>query len=158
MVARLDERTGADQAAAAPARRNDGGRSRVTAVARILLSLWLVGNGVATIASPLAVAESTGTPAGLLLRLAAGQFTLGIFLLSGFMSRVCGLLLAILGAYTGASLGWNATALLYVLFGLYLVLRGGGTWGMDVYVQKMQNRVRERERREAAEAARAEEQ
>jgi hypothetical protein len=28
------------------------------------------------------------------------------------------------------------------LLGLYLMLRGGGAWAMDIYVQKMQDRAR----------------
>jgi hypothetical protein len=29
-----------------------------------------------------------------------------------------------------------------VIAGAYLALRGGGAWAMDIYVQKMQDRVR----------------
>jgi hypothetical protein len=28
--------------------------------------------------------------------------------------------------------------------GVYLALRGGGAWAMDIYVQKMQDRAREK--------------
>ena len=67
---------------------------------------------------------------------------LGIFLLTGFMSRVCGLVLACLGAWQVASYGLGVVPVLEGLIGVHFMLRGGGAWAMDIYVQKMQDRVR----------------
>jgi heme O synthase-like polyprenyltransferase len=61
------------------------------------------------------------------------------------MSRVGGLLLACLEAWLMASFGLGVVPVLLALVGIHLMLSGGGTWAMDIYVQKMQDRVRERE-------------
>jgi hypothetical protein len=124
----------------------DAGRSRVTATLRLLTALWLMGYGLWVFGDP-ARASSTagGAPLGALLPVAGLSFALGCFLLTGFMSRVAGLLLVILSIWQIGRLGMSIAPLLMVLIGGYLVLRGGGAWAMDVYVQKMQDRVRQRE-------------
>ena len=61
------------------------------------------------------------------------------------MSRVAGLLLVILSIWQISTLGVSIAPLIMIAIGGYLVLRGGGAWAMDVYVQKMQDRVRRRE-------------
>jgi threonine/homoserine efflux transporter RhtA len=66
-----------------------------------------------------------------------------MFLLTGFASRVCGLLLACLGAWLLASYGPSIASIAEPPVGVYLMLRGGGAWAMDIYVQKMQDRARQ---------------
>ena len=83
-------------------------------------------------------------PMGSVLLVAAISFTLGGFLLTVFMSRVCGLLLACLEAWQVASFGFSVVPLLLALVGVHLMLSGGGAWAMDIYVQKMQDRVRQK--------------
>ena len=34
--------------------------------------------------------------------------------------------------------------MLLALIGIHLMLSGGGAWAMDIYVQKMQDRVRQK--------------
>jgi hypothetical protein len=80
-----------------------------------------------------------------LLPFAGLSFTLGVFLVTGFMSRVCGLLVACLGAWQLASFGLSVVPVVEALVGVHLMLRGGGAWAMDIYVQKMQDRVRKKE-------------
>ena len=77
-----------------------------------------------------------------LLPVAGLSFTLGVFMLTGFMSRVCGLMLACLAGWQIASFGFNLVQVAEGLIGVHLMLRGGGAWAMDIYVQKMQDRVR----------------
>jgi hypothetical protein len=123
-----------------------GGRSRVTGGVRILLALWLIVSAVITFADPQTARNQSNIEFGALLPLAGLSFTLGVFLLTGFMSRVCGLLLVCIGAWQ-VSLGLWPPAVVEIPVGLYLMLRGGGAWAMDIYVQKMQDRVRQRELR-----------
>ncbi len=124
----------------------DAGRSRVTATLRLLTALWLIGYGLWVFGDPSrASGAAGGASLGALLPLAGLSFALGCFLLTGFMSRVAGLLLAILSIWQITALGVSIAPLLMILIGGYLVLRGGGAWAMDVYVQKMQDRVRRRE-------------
>lgn len=119
------------------------GRSRVSAAIRLALALWLVGSSIGTLANP-GQAAAGGTLARL-LPFAGISFTLGIFLLSGFMSRVGGVLAVVLGCYEWLNLSHSPAAVGLVLAGIYLALRGGGPWAMDVYVERMQARVRARE-------------
>lgn len=121
-----------------------GGHSRVTGAVRLALAVWLLASGVLTIADPQGATERTGASLGALLPLAGLSFTLGVFLLTGFMSRVCGLILIGIGAWQ-LSLGIWLPTVFEIPMGLYLMLRGGGAWAMDIYVQKMQDRVRRRE-------------
>jgi hypothetical protein len=124
----------------------DAGRSRVTATLRLLTALWLMGYGLWVFGDPARASNAAGGAAlGALLPLAGLSFALGFFLLTGFMSRVAGLLLVILSIWQISTLGVSIAPLLLILIGGYLVLRGGGAWAMDVYVQKMQDRVRRRE-------------
>jgi uncharacterized membrane protein len=60
------------------------------------------------------------------------------------MSRVCGLLLVCLGVWQIVSIGVHIAPVLLAVIGLYLMFRGGGAWAMDIYVQKMQDRARQR--------------
>ncbi len=115
--------------------------SKVTGLIRLLLSVWLIGSSVLTFADPQAATAQTGVPLSTLLPIAGLSFTLGVFLLTGFMSRVCGLVLIGLAAWQFSLGGWPV-AIVEALVGLYLMLRGGGAWAMDIYVQKMQDRVR----------------
>jgi hypothetical protein len=125
-------------------KRGDGGRSRVTAVLRLGIAVWLVVSAIATFANPLPALAASPLPEAV-QPLAALEFCLGIFLLTGFMSRVAGLLLILLGAWQVLNLGISLPSFLEVAIGAYLMLRGGGAWAMDIYVQKMQDRVRQRE-------------
>jgi hypothetical protein len=132
------------------ATRADPGRSRATAVVRLVAAAWLIGYGVWVLADPARAAALRGAPIGPLLPLAGLSFGLGCFLLTGFMSRVAGLLLALMAAWEITNLGLAPAPVVLALAGIYLVARGGGTWAMDVYVQKMQDRVRNRQAAERA--------
>ena len=118
--------------------------SRVTGSVRLLAATYLIVTAVFTLADPQRAVVEQGMPMGALLPVAGLSFTLGVFLLTGFMSRVCGLVLACLGAWQTASYGFGVLPLLEGLVGVHLMLRGGGAWAMDIYVQKMQDRARKR--------------
>ena len=126
--------------------------SRVTGLIRVILSVWLIGSSVVTFADPQGATSSTGVPLGTQLPIAGLSFTLGVFLLTGFMSRVCGLVLLGLAAWQ-LSLGLWPVASVEAALGLYLMLRGGGAWAMDIYVQKMQDRVRLKSRLSSPESS-----
>ena len=128
----------------------NAGRSRVTGTIRLLLSVWLLASAVRTLASdPRQAVQEQGLPLAVVLPLAGISFALGAFLLTGFMSRVCGLLLVGIGVWQAASFGLAVLPLVYAVVGAYLALRGGGAWAMDIYVQKMQDRARAKAAAEA---------
>ena len=118
--------------------------SQVTGAIRLILALWLIVSAVLTLADPQRAVSDQAMPMGTVLPLAGLSFTLGVFLLTGFMSRVCGLILVCLGLWQILSIGVSITAVLLAVIGLYLMLRGGGAWAMDIYVQKMQDSARQR--------------
>ena len=118
--------------------------SRVTGTLRLLVAAWLIFVAVRALAAPMQAVEDEGMSMGTLLPVAALSFTLGVFLLTGFMSRVCGLILACLAAWHMASFGFNLLDVAEALVGVHLMLRGGGAWAMDIYVQKMQDRARKK--------------
>jgi uncharacterized membrane protein YphA (DoxX/SURF4 family) len=121
-----------------------GPHSRATGAVRLLAATWLIVSAVRTLADPQQAAADQSLPMSSLLPVAGLSFTVGVFLLTGFMSRVCGLVLACLGAWQLATYGLATVSVLELLVGVYLMLRGGGAWAMDIYVQKMQDRVRAR--------------
>lgn len=121
------------------------GRSRITGTLRLLVAAWLVGSAVRALAAPFQAVDEWHMPMSVVLPVAGISFTLGVFLFTGFMSRVCGLLLACLEGWQVASFGFGIVPLLLALVGIHLMLSGGGAWAMDIYVQKMQDRVRARE-------------
>jgi uncharacterized membrane protein YphA (DoxX/SURF4 family) len=122
------------------------GRSRVTATLRLATALWLIGWGLWVMADPPRASAMTNDASfGALLPAAGLSFALGCFLATGFMSRVAGLLLAGLALWEIGALGPGPAPVALAVIGVYLVLRGGGAWAMDIYVQKMQDRVRRRE-------------
>jgi hypothetical protein len=116
--------------------------SRATGTVRLIVSLWLVASALVTFVDPQRAVADQAMPMGTLLPLAGLSFTLGIFLLTGFMSRVCGLLLVCLGIWQLITFGFTIVPTLLALVGLYFMLRGGGAWAMDIYVQKMQDKAR----------------
>jgi hypothetical protein len=118
--------------------------SRVTGGVRLLLAAWLIFSAVRTLADPQQAVADQGLPLGVLLPLAGLYFALGGFLLTGFMSRVAGLVLLGLGAWQVGSFGLGAMPVVHAVVGLYFMLRGGGAWAMDIYVQKMQDRARQK--------------
>jgi hypothetical protein len=126
-------------------RPGEGGRSRVTAAVRLVAAAWLMGSAFFTLGDPQRVAAERGAPIGMLLPLAGLHFALGVFLLSGFMSRAMGLALVGLALWEVLRLGLATGPLVLAAVGLYVALRGGGAWAMDAYVQAMQERVRRRE-------------
>jgi uncharacterized membrane protein YphA (DoxX/SURF4 family) len=103
-----------------------------------------MASAVITLAEPHQAVERQGLPMGVLLPIAGLSFALGVFLLTGFMSRVIGLVLVGMGIWQVASFGASIAPVVLAIAGLYLALRGGGAWAMDIYVQKMQDRVRQR--------------
>lgn len=133
----------------------DAGRSRVTALARLLLAATLLWTAGQVLNDPAAGAEVRGGRTAVVLPLAGVYFAIGMFLLAGFMSRLAGLFLVFVAIWDLASLGFAALPLVYILAGVYLMVRGGGAWAMDRYVGAMQDRVRQREKRAEAEKAAA---
>ena len=118
--------------------------SRVTGSIRVIAAIYLLATSVIALANPQRAVADQGMPMGILLPVAGLSFALGAFLLTGFMSRVCGLILACLGAFQVASYGLGIVPIVEGLVGVHLMLRGGGAWAMDIYVQKMQDRARGR--------------
>jgi uncharacterized membrane protein YphA (DoxX/SURF4 family) len=118
--------------------------SRATAAIRLLLAVWLLFSAVRTLADPQRAVAEQGLPMGVLLPLAGWYFALGAFLLTGFMSRIAGVVLVGLGVWQVASFGFGVLPLMLAVVGVYFALRGGGAWAMDIYVQKMQDRARRR--------------
>ncbi len=123
---------------------NEKTHSRATGAIRLLLALWLIFAAVRTLADPHQAVADQDLPMGTVLPLAGLYFAVGIFLLTGFMSRVAGLVLVGLGVWQLASFGFAVTPLILLAVGVYLALRGGGAWAMDIYVQKMQDRARKK--------------
>jgi uncharacterized membrane protein YphA (DoxX/SURF4 family) len=121
-----------------------GRRSRVTGVLRLLTAVWLIATGFRALAAPGQAVVEQGLPMAVLLPVAAISFTLGVFLLTGFMSRICGLLLACMQGWLMASFGLAVLPVVLALIGIHLMLSGGGAWAMDIYVQKMQDRARQK--------------
>lgn len=122
----------------------DPGRSRVTGALRLGVAVWLIASAVPTLADPQRVSLEQPDLFGALLRVAGLSFTLGFFLLTGFMSRVAGLVLALLGGWQLANLGFSVLTLVLMALGVHFMLRGGGAWAMDIYVAKMQDRARQK--------------
>lgn len=120
------------------------GHSRATSAVRLVAAVWLVIAAIRALADPWGAVAEQGMSMAVVLPVAGVSFTLGVFLLTGFMSRVCGLVLACLGAWQMATVGFSIVPALEALIGVHLMLRGGGAWAMDIYVQKMQDRVRKR--------------
>lgn len=118
--------------------------SRATGTLRLLTALWLVVVAIRALADPWQAVAEQNVPMSVVLPLAGLSFTLGVFLLTGFMSRVCGLVLACLAGWQIASYGFSVLHVIEGLVGVHLMLRGGGAWAMDIYVQKMQDRVRKK--------------
>jgi len=118
--------------------------SRVTGTIRLIVALWLMASSVWTLADPVRAVQQQGMPMAALLPLAGLSFAVGVFLLTGFMTRVLGLLLVGMGVWHLASFGFAIGPPLLIAAGIYFALRGGGRWAMDIYVQKMQDRVRQR--------------
>ncbi len=123
---------------------NEQLHNRATGAIRLLLALWLMFSAVRTLADPHQAVADQGLPMGIVLPLAGMYFAVGIFLLTGFMSRVMGLVLVGLGVWQLASFGRAVLPTVLLAVGVYLALRGGGAWAMDIYVQKMQDRARKR--------------
>jgi uncharacterized membrane protein YphA (DoxX/SURF4 family) len=110
----------------------------------LVAALWLIVAAIRALADPWQAVAEQGVPMAIVLPVAGVSFTLGVFLLTGFMSRVCGLVLACFGAWQVASFGFNVIPVLEGLIGVHLMLRGGGAWAMDIYVQKMQDQARKK--------------
>jgi hypothetical protein len=116
--------------------------NRATGAIRLLLAVWLIVAAVRTLADPHQAVADQRLPMGVVLPLAGLYFAVGVFLLTGFMSRVAGLVLVGLGVWQLTSFGLSVLPPVLVGVGAYLALRGGGAWAMDIYVQKMQDRAR----------------
>jgi uncharacterized membrane protein YphA (DoxX/SURF4 family) len=116
--------------------------SRATGVVRLLLAGWLIAAAVRTLADPEHAVVEQGQPLGLLLPIAGLSFSLGVFLLTGFMTRVAGLILVCLGGWEWVNLDSGVMPAVLAAVGVYLMLRGGGAWAMDIYVQRVQEKAR----------------
>src|SRR6266508_5875448 len=112
------------------------GHSRVTGVVRLVLAVWLMGAAVRTLADPLGAVAEQGLSMNVLLPLAGLSFAVGAFLLTGFMTRVMGLLLVGLAVWQITGYGISVWPVIEAALGAYFALRGGGAWAMDIYVQK----------------------
>src|ERR1700736_4887489 len=92
--------------------------SRATGTVRLLLAIWLIVSAVRTLAAdPRQAVQDQGLPLGVLLPLAGLYFAVGAFLLTGFMSRVAGLVLVGLGVWQLASFGFGVLPLVLVIVG-----------------------------------------
>jgi len=120
------------------------GHSRVTGTLRLLVAVGLMGWAVWTLADPIRAVQQQSIPMAAILPLAGLSFAVGVFLLTGFMSRVLGLVLVGMGVWLLASFGFAVVPPLLIAVGAYFALRGGGAWAMDIYVQKMQDKVRQK--------------
>lgn len=138
----------------APTYPKDYGRSRFTAVVRLALAGWLLWSASQVLLDPSGAAQTRGAPVEPLLWIAAARFAIGLFLVTGFMTRVGGLLLIGAGVWEILVGSGALEPTLVALSGAYLMLRGSGSWAMDVYVQMMQDRVRLREAQERQAAER----
>src|ERR1700687_418746 len=123
---------------------NEKMHSRATGAIRLVLALWLIVSAVRTLADPHQAVADQGLQMGMVLPLAGLYFALGAFLLTGFMSRVAGLVLVGLGVWQMAGFGVGVWPVGLAVLGVYFALRGGGAWAMDIYVQKMQDRARKK--------------
>ena len=108
----------------------------------MVTAVWLVVVAVRALADPWQAVAEQNLPMTVVLPVAGLSFMLGVFMLTGFMSRVCGLVLACLAGWQLASYGFSLIQVIEGLIGVHLMLRGGGAWAMDIYVQKMQDRAR----------------
>ena len=81
--------------------------SRITGAIRLLLAVLLMGTAVRTLADPQQAVIEQGMPMSTLLPVAGLSFAFGAFLLSGFMTRIIGLLLVGLGVWQIASFGFS---------------------------------------------------
>ncbi len=118
--------------------------SRITGALRLGVAVWLIASAVVAMTDPRQAAMQQGLPMAALLTLASVSFAAGVFLLTGFMTRVLGLVLVGMGVWQLASVGAAIAPVVLLAAGVYFALRGGGAWAMDIYVQKMQDRVRQR--------------
>src|SRR3981081_149333 len=89
--------------------------SRATGAVRLLLAAWLIFTPGPIQAAPRRAAPDRGQPLGVLLPLAGLSFTLGVFLLTGFMSRVAGLILVCIGAWQATSSGLGPVQIVWVV-------------------------------------------
>jgi uncharacterized membrane protein YphA (DoxX/SURF4 family) len=96
---------------------------------------------------------------GLALWIAAGEFTVGVFLIGGLLTRVMALASALLAMFALATLGDlgpapNLAHAALLVASLAVLARGGGAGTMDSELGRMQRRSLEREaEREAARRA-----
>src|SRR5437762_11532677 len=97
--------------------------NRATGAIRLLLAVWLIVAAVRTLADPHQAVIDQGLPMGVILPLAGLYFAVGAFLLTGFMSRVAGLVLVGLGVWQLASFGLGVLPMALAVVGVYLALR-----------------------------------
>lgn len=124
---------------------NDGRNSKVTALVRALLGAALLYRGWEHFGDPLGLARSLGLGLEVALWLSLGEFSLGLCLVFGVLSRLGGLLTLLGAVWLGLAAGASSFLALAALGGLYLTLRGGGAYSTDRYIGHMQRRVSERE-------------
>jgi hypothetical protein len=129
----------------------DQRNSKVTAFIRVLLGASLLYQGWVHFGEPVTLGRALGLSLDGALWLAVGEFSLGLCLVWGILSRLCGLI-TLLGALAlSVAIGPGVLSVMAGLGGLYLTLRGGGAYSTDRYIGQMQRRVSERElAREAA--------
>jgi uncharacterized membrane protein YphA (DoxX/SURF4 family) len=146
---------------------------RVLLVVRLLLGALLIRQGAIGLSDLQHLAQTMEAhsawqswplvgslrPMGLALWIAAGEFTVGVFLIGGLLTRVMALASALLAAFALATLGDlgpapNVAHAALLVASLVVLTRGGGAGTMDSEVGRMQRRSLEREaEREAARRA-----
>ena len=146
---------------------------RVPLVVRLLLGALLIRQGAIGLSDLQHLAQTMEAhgawqswplvgslrPMGLALWIAAGEFTVGVFLIGGLLTRVMALASALLAAFALATLGGlgpapNVAHAALLVASLVVLARGGGTGTMDSELGRMQRRSLEREaEREAARRA-----
>jgi uncharacterized membrane protein YphA (DoxX/SURF4 family) len=146
---------------------------RVLLVVRLLLGALLIRQGAIGLSDLQHLAQTMEAhstwqtwplvgslrPMGLALWIAAGEFTVGVFLIGGLLTRVMALASALLATFALATLGDlglapNVAHAAFLVASLVVLARGGGAGTMDSELGRMQRRSLEREaEREAARRA-----
>lgn len=132
----------------------DARDSKITTLVRVVLGVGLVYAGWDHFGDPPHVARTLGVPLDLALWLALAEFSVGLCLVVGVLSRLSGLIVLLGALWLTIAAGPGVWTPFALVAGLYLTLRGGGAYSMDRYIGHMQRRVSERElAREAARLA-----
>ena len=145
---------------------------RVLLVVRLLLGALLIRQGAIGLSDLQHLAQTMEAhsawqswplvgslrPMGLALWIAAGEFTVGVFLIGGLLTRVMALASALLATFALATLSDlgpvpNLAHAALLVASLVVLARGGGAGTMDSELGRMQRRSLEREAEARSRAA-----